>query len=278
MLFKFSVIEIDFTRISRTQNHHLSYSGFSICMVTLYFSFFVLLPSSCFLITLVTLRLIHKTPTSTPNVTFPQLRRDDAPHLPDSSRKSTSRFKKVGIFFFGCLLENGWGNPVETSCFEKLTACVMRKKHYPCLCWNFLVCKPYILGDVSILKVTLSIRQLKEATTNGSALLFGAKRRALTSTLLPHQAIGQALHGRFSGVCHHGHYKALSRCRPVGSCVRLGENFFPGYDYVCTLDTVTGNLEVNSVFITMRSMRDTNKFRFFFSKLFFILLLFPLPW
>ena len=34
-----------------------------------------------------------QTPTSTPNVTFPQLRRDDAPHLPDSSGKSTSRFK-----------------------------------------------------------------------------------------------------------------------------------------------------------------------------------------
>ena len=30
VLFEFSVIEIDFTRISRTQNHHLSYSGFSI--------------------------------------------------------------------------------------------------------------------------------------------------------------------------------------------------------------------------------------------------------
>ena len=28
VLFEFSVIEIDFTRISRTQNHHLSYSGF----------------------------------------------------------------------------------------------------------------------------------------------------------------------------------------------------------------------------------------------------------
>ena len=30
------------------------------------------------------------------------------------------------------------------------------------------------------------------------------------------------------------------------------------------LDTDTGNLEVNSVFITIRSMRDTNKFHFFF--------------
>ena len=63
-------------------------------------------------------------------MTFPQLRRDDAPHLPDSSRKSTSRFKKVGIFFFCCLLENGWpwGNPVETSCLATLTAGVVRKK------------------------------------------------------------------------------------------------------------------------------------------------------
>ena len=31
----------------------------------------------------------------------------------------------------------------------------------------------------------------------------------------------------------------------------------------CTLDTVTGNLAVNSVFITVRSMRETNKFHFF---------------
>ena len=100
---------------------------FSICIVTLYLSFFVLLPSSCFLVTLDTLRVIHKTPTSTPNVTLPQLRRDDAPHLPDSSRKNTSRFKKVGIFFFCCLFENGWGNPVETSCLETLTAGVVRK-------------------------------------------------------------------------------------------------------------------------------------------------------
>ena len=27
-----------------------------------------------------------------------------------------------------CLLENGWGNPAETSCFAKLTAGVMRKR------------------------------------------------------------------------------------------------------------------------------------------------------
>ena len=40
----------------------------------------------------------------------------------------TSRFKKVGIFFFCCLLENGWGNPVETSCLATLTAIVVRKK------------------------------------------------------------------------------------------------------------------------------------------------------
>ena len=88
----------------------------------------MLLPSSCFLVTLDTLRLIHKTPTSTPNVTFPQLRRDHAPHLPDSSRKSTSRFKKVGIFFFCCLLENGWGNPVETSCLANTDCWCGEKK------------------------------------------------------------------------------------------------------------------------------------------------------
>ena len=33
--------------------------------------------------------------------------------------------------------------------------------------------------------------------------------------------------------------------------------------FVGTLDTITGNLAVNSVFITIRSMRDANKFHFF---------------
>ena len=104
----------------------------------------------CFLITLDKLRLMHKTPTSTPNVTFPQLRRDDAPHLPHSSRKSTSRFKKVGIFFCCCLLENGLGNLAETLCFATLTAGVVRKVSAMntlqeliepsncCLCWTHI--------------------------------------------------------------------------------------------------------------------------------------------
>ena len=41
---------------------------------------------------------------------------------------------------------------------------------------------------------------------------------------------------------------------------------------VGTLDTGTGNLAVNSVFITIRSMKDANKFHLFFnfSQLFFI--------
>ena len=39
-----------------------------------------------------------------------------------------SCLKKVGIFFFCCLLENGC-NPAETSCFATLTAGVMRKKY-----------------------------------------------------------------------------------------------------------------------------------------------------
>ena len=77
----------------------------------LHFTFFVLLPSSCFLVTVDTLRLIHKTPTSTPNVTFPQLRRDDAPHLPDSSRKRTSRFKKGWHFLFLLLTWKWLGQP-----------------------------------------------------------------------------------------------------------------------------------------------------------------------
>ena len=107
----------------------LRFFPFALLHFTFLFLCFSRLRTSCFLVTLDTLRLIHKTPTSTPNVTFLQLRRDDAPHLPDSSRKRTSRFKKVGIFFFCCLLENGWGNPVETSCFATLTAGLVRKKY-----------------------------------------------------------------------------------------------------------------------------------------------------
>ena len=44
----------------------------------------------------------------------------------------------------------------------------------------------------------------------------------------------------------------------------LGENFFPvAYNHVCTLDTVTGNLAVKSVFITIKS-EIRNSFTFFF--------------
>ena len=58
-------------------------------------------------------------------------------------------------------------------------------------------------------------------------------------------------------VCHRGHCKTLSRCRLVGICVRLDENFFLyAYDIVCMLDTVTGNLADISIFITIRSMTD----------------------
>ena len=65
-------------------------------------------------------------------------------------------------------------------------------------------------------------------------------------------------------VFHHCHYKALRRCRLVGSCAIPGENFLPkAYDHVCMLDTVTSNFAINSVFITIRSMRDANKFHFF---------------
>ena len=68
-------------------------------------------PVFMFFLTLDTLRLIHKKPTSTPYVTFPQLRRDDAPHLPDSSRKSTSRFKKGWHFLFLLLTWKWLGQP-----------------------------------------------------------------------------------------------------------------------------------------------------------------------
>ena len=52
------------------------------------------------------------------------------------------------------------------------------------------------------------------------------------------------------------------------------------YDHVCTIDTVTGDLAVNSVFITFRSMRETKKFHFFsfLKTLFYRKLQFPLPW
>ena len=51
------------------------------------------------------------------------------------------------------------------------------------------------------------------------------------------------------------------------------------YNLVCTSDTVTGNLAVNSVFITFRSMRETKNFAFsFFKTHFYTKLPFPLPW
>ena len=69
---------------------------------------------------------------------------------------------------------------------------------------------------------------------------------------------------RFCG-SHDGHYKALSRCWLVGSCVLPGENIFrPKTTFARLTVTFTGNLAVKSVFITIRSMRDTNKFHFFF--------------
>ena len=49
-------------------------------------------------------------------------------------------------------------------------------------------------------------------------------------------------------------------------------------NHVCTLDTVTGNLAVNSVFITFRSMGDMIFFSFFDTLLFFTKLPFPSPW
>ena len=61
-------------------------------------------------------------------MTSPQLRCEDVPHLPDSSTKSTSRYKRLAFPFFGCKLENGPGNPAETSYFGTLTTGVVRKE------------------------------------------------------------------------------------------------------------------------------------------------------
>ena len=89
--------------------------------------------------------------------------------------------------------------------------------------------------------------------------------------LLPHQAVGLGAPETINR-CHRGHYKALSRCRLVGSCVLAKISFRRPTTTVCTLHTVAGNLVVNRVVITIRSMKYTNKFHFFFifSKLFFI--------
>ena len=42
---------------------------------------------------------------------------------------------------------------------------------------------------------------------------------------LPRQAIGLGAQQTINR-CHHGHFKALNKCRLVGWCVRPGENFF----------------------------------------------------
>ena len=82
--------------------------------------------------------------------------------------------------------------------------------------------------------------------------------RGSTINLLPRQAVGLGAPRtifRWVCVCHHGHFKALCGCRLVGSmCNLAGENLFTqACDHVCTFDTVTGNLAVNSVFVTIIS-------------------------
>ena len=56
------------------------------------------------------------------------------PHHTSSQFCKARRFGRVApaifIFQVSCLLENGWGNQTETSCFAKLTAGVMRKRYY----------------------------------------------------------------------------------------------------------------------------------------------------
>ena len=49
-------------------------------------------------------------------------------HHTSSQCCKARRFDRVALAIFG-LLENGWGNPVETSCFATLTAGVVRKKY-----------------------------------------------------------------------------------------------------------------------------------------------------
>ena len=65
--------------------------------------------------------------------------------------------------------------------------------------------------------------------------------------------------------------KVLSRCQLVGSCVRPGENFFsrPTTMQVCTFDTFTGNLAVNSVFVSIYERHEQVSLFFIFSKLFY---------
>ena len=124
--------------------------------------------------------------------------------------------------------------------------------------------------------VTIPKSQKKFLANCSNKVDFEDFRGRIIKNLLiaPYQAIGLGAPQTIIKcvcVCHRGHYEALSRCRLVGSCVRPGENFFPAYGPRLHAWHSTGNHEVNSVFITIRSIRDTNyKFHFFFifSKLF----------
>ena len=79
--------------------------------------------------------------------------------------------------------------------------------------------------------------------------------------------------------CHDGHFKALSRCQFVGSSVRPGENFSTqASDHVCTFDTDTGNLAVNSIFVIIYSYERYEQVSLFFSFFLNSFLSFPLPW
>ena len=63
--------------------------------------------------------------------------------------------------------------------------------------------------------------------------------------------------------CHDGHFKALSRCRLVGSCVRPGENSLRMP--MTTFARLTQSQAISqSVAFSSLSMGDTNKFHFFF--------------
>ena len=53
---------------------------------------------------------------------------EDRKRAKKKNKNGNNGKKKVVTFFFCCILENGWGNPAETSCFGKVTAGVMRKK------------------------------------------------------------------------------------------------------------------------------------------------------
>ena len=81
------------------------------------------------------------------------------------------------------------------------------------------------------------------------------------SSFLPRQAVGLGAPQVING-CHDGHFIVLSRCRRVGSCVRPWRKVL--YVGLRPRLNVWRSHRQSRIFVILISIRNTNKFHFFF--------------